>query len=62
MFKSMSVAEYAKRLGLQPQLVYYYIRKGRIKKHPCGECGRDVIDVSDADAIFNPSEKEQNHD
>lgn len=49
---SMSVQEYAKAHGIQPQLIYYYIRRKRIKLHPCGECGRKVIDVRDADAIF----------
>jgi hypothetical protein len=52
MAESMSVREYATLRGLQPQLVYYYIRSERITQRPCGECGRKVIDVAEADAIF----------
>lgn len=48
----MSVREYAKARSLQPQLVYYYIRRGKIEQKPCGECGRKVINVQQADAIF----------
>lgn len=44
----MSVREYAKANGLQPQLVYYYVRMGYIDQHPC-ICGRMVIDVKSAD-------------
>lgn len=48
----MSVREYAKARSLQPQLVHYYIRTGRITQEPCGECGRKVINIEEADAIF----------
>lgn len=49
---SMSVQEYARAHNIQPQRIYYYIRRGRIKLHACGECGRKVIDIADADVIF----------
>lgn len=44
----MSVREYAKARKLQPQLVYYYIRRGYIAEGKC-ICGRKVIDVASAD-------------
>lgn len=55
---SMSVQEYAKAHGIQPQLIYYYIRRKRIKLHPCGECGRKVIDIEDADKVFKKDANE----
>lgn len=51
----MSVREYATARGMQPQLVYYYVRKGYINQDPC-ICGRMVIDVKSADAYL--AEKE----
>jgi hypothetical protein len=56
---SMSVREYALANGLQPQNVYYYIRNGKIHQRPCGECGRKVIDIAEADAIFKKKEPEE---
>lgn len=56
---SMSVREYALLRGLQPQRVYYYIRNKKIEVKPCGECGRKVIDVESADAIFLPKAEEE---
>jgi hypothetical protein len=53
----MSVREYAKYKSkvtgtiVQPQLIYYYIRTGKIKEEPC-ICGRKVIDVKSADEFF----------
>jgi hypothetical protein len=47
----MSPREYGKSRGISPQLVYYHIREGRIKKERC-ECGRSVIDVDRADEFF----------
>lgn len=44
----MSVREYARFKGEQPQLIYYYIRNGYILEEPC-ICGRKVIDVKSAD-------------
>ena len=48
----MTPREYAKSKGLQPQLVYYYIRQGDIKTVFC-DCGRKVIDVAGANAFFD---------
>ena len=53
----MSVIEYAKwrskKTGelVQAQLIYYYIRTGKIKQENC-ICGRKVIDVKSADTFF----------
>lgn len=47
----MSPIEYARAKGIQPQLVYYYIRSGHIKVEVC-VCGRKVIDVPSADAYL----------
>ena len=44
----MSVREYALAHGIQPQLMYYYVRQGYIEQKPC-ICGRMVIDVKSAD-------------
>lgn len=54
----MSVREYARLKGLQPQLVYYYIRRGYIKEEPCSECGRKVIDVISAEEYLASKEKD----
>lgn len=43
--------EYAKAKGLQPQLVYYYIRQGKILKETC-VCGRTVVDIESADKFL----------
>jgi hypothetical protein len=47
----MSPIEYARKRGLQPQLVYYYIRAGHIKQEDC-ICGRPTIDIESADAYL----------
>ena len=47
----MTVVEYAKAKGEQPQLIYYYIRRGYIKQELC-VCGRKVIDVAGANAFL----------
>jgi hypothetical protein len=51
----MSVIKYGRARGIQPQLIYYHIRTGKIKQELC-VCGDKVIDVQSADAFF--SEKE----
>ena len=52
-----SPIEYAKtRKGISPQLVYYHIRAGHLTKEVC-ICGRSVIDIDAADAIFFPPSK-----
>lgn len=43
--------DYGKLRNISPQLVYYHIREGRIKKERCA-CGRSVIDVDQADQHF----------
>lgn len=48
----MSVREYAIARGLQPQLVYYYVRQGYIQTEDC-ICGRLVIDVKSADTYLS---------
>jgi hypothetical protein len=49
----MSVREYtrARRIS-SPQLVYYYIRRGRIEEQSCPCCGRKVINIKQADEVF----------
>ena len=51
-YKKMSVADYAKLRGLQPQLVHYYIRKGELVPVKCECCGGKVIDVKEADVVM----------
>lgn len=50
--KYATVKEYAKVRRLQPQLVYYYIRTGKIDYKTCGCCGSKVIVINEADSIF----------
>lgn len=52
----MSPMEYARARKMQPQLVYYYIRTGKIDQGDC-ICGRRVIDVAEADAFFEAKGK-----
>lgn len=47
----MSPRDWAKTKSIAPQLVYYYIKAGHIKKETC-QCGRSVIDVEDAEAFW----------
>lgn len=47
----MPVTEYARKRGLQAQLVYYYIRTGKLPDEDC-ICGRRVVDVKAADTFF----------
>lgn len=54
----MSVSEYAKHKKMQPQLLYYYIRRGYIKEGSCPECGRKTIDVASADKHLAEREAE----
>lgn len=46
--------EYAKLRGLNPQLVYYYIRTKKITPELC-KCGRKVIEVKLADEALKDS-------
>jgi hypothetical protein len=52
----MSPMEYARARNMQAQLVYYYIRTGKIADEKC-ICGRRVIDIKEADAFFRSKEK-----
>jgi hypothetical protein len=55
----MSVREYALARGIQPQLMYYYVRQGYITTDPC-ICGRMVIDVKSADEyLASKAEKDK---
>lgn len=47
----ISPREYGKLRGIQPQLVYYHMRNGKVKKEQC-ICGRTVIDIAAADEFF----------
>jgi DNA-binding CsgD family transcriptional regulator len=51
----LSPREYGLMRGIKPQLVYYYIKRGKVKLEHC-ICGRNVIDVEAADAFFKPKE------
>jgi predicted site-specific integrase-resolvase len=44
----LSPREWAKLRGVTPQLVYYWIRTGKLDMETC-ICGRNVIDVEKAD-------------
>lgn len=54
----MTVIDYARARGLQPQLVYYYVRTNKIKQEKC-VCGRWVIDIVGAEEFFNDLEKKR---
>lgn len=49
---------YAKLRGMQPQLVYYRIRTGKLKTKTCN-CGRKCIDIKEADVAFGLIDKEE---
>lgn len=49
--RKMSVREYAKFKKMQPQLLYYYLRTGKLEEENC-ICGRKVLDVEKADQFF----------
>ncbi len=52
----MSPMEFARARHMQPQLVYYYIRTGKIQPEEC-VCGRMVIDIKAADEFFRAKAK-----
>jgi hypothetical protein len=52
----LSPREYAKIRGIAPQLVYYYLRTGKLKEERC-VCGRKVIDVAAADASLQEAKE-----
>jgi hypothetical protein len=45
--------DYARSRGIAPQLVYYRIRNHQLETHTC-PCGRRVVNIEEADAIFRP--------
>lgn len=51
----LSPREYGKMRGIAPQLVYYHMRNGKIKKEQC-ICGKTVIDIDAADQFFKKGE------
>jgi len=51
----LSPREWAKLRKVTPQLVYYWIRSGKIETETC-ICGRNVIDVEKADE-YNANRK-----
>lgn len=54
----MTPRDYARARSVTPQLVYYYIRNGRISPSACS-CGRRVIEVAEADEVFRFTNKEE---
>lgn len=54
----LSPRDFAKMMGMQPQLVYYYIRTGVIKKETC-LCGRPVVDVEASKAALQAKAQER---
>lgn len=48
----MTPRDFAKLQGVSPQLVYYYIRTGKIESQQC-LCGRKVIDKEQARQVFD---------
>jgi hypothetical protein len=50
--------EYARLRGVAPQMVYYYIRTKRLELEYC-VCGRRVVDVVKADAVFSAKKKDR---
>jgi hypothetical protein len=52
----LSPREYGLLRGIKPQLVYYYIRTGKLELEHC-ICGRKVIDVAAADEFFKGKEQ-----
>jgi hypothetical protein len=53
----LSPREFAQLIGVQPQLVYYYIRQGKIEAMPC-ICGRKVVNVAAAREFFDNKGKQ----
>jgi hypothetical protein len=52
----LSPRDFAKVIKASPQLVYYHIRQGHIKKKRC-VCGRTVINVEEAKAFWETLKK-----
>jgi hypothetical protein len=52
----LSPRDMAKVLGIAPQLLYYYIRTGKIEPVICN-CGRKCVDVETTKAFFESKGK-----
>lgn len=50
--------DYAKMHGIQPQRLYYYIRRGNLATSLC-DCGRKVISIKEADDLLAAQEEKQ---
>jgi hypothetical protein len=57
----LSVVEYARHRKMQPQLIYYYIRVGKLKEEDC-ICGRKVLDVATVDKFFTERDAKKRRD
>lgn len=52
----LSPRDMAKLLGVAPQLVYYYLRTGKLEYEICN-CGRKCVNVEKARAFFESRNK-----
>lgn len=50
--------DFARLVGMRPQMVYYYIRNGVIETEWCN-CGRKVVNVEAAKAAIEARRKEK---
>lgn len=50
--------DYAKMRRVAPQLVYYYIRSGKLNTQIC-DCGRRCIPIKEADELFDRIEEKR---
>lgn len=55
---NMTVIDYARAKKMQPQLIYYYIRSGRLHQKKC-ICGRWVLNIQEAEDFFTELEKKR---
>jgi hypothetical protein len=55
---NMTVIDYGRAKGIQPQLIYYYIRSGKLKQKKC-ICGRWVLGIAEAETLFNAIHKKR---
>lgn len=54
----LSPIDFAKLMGMRPQMVYYYIRNGVIETEMC-RCGKRVVNVEAAKAALEARRKEK---
>lgn len=48
--------DFAKLIGVAPQLVYYYIRTNKLEVERC-DCGRKCVIVADAKTFFETKDQ-----